>query len=116
MSSPDQPVEFEASGSLSTRAASSDGNVELTIVMPCLNEAETLETCILKALASLRRHNIIGEVVIGDNGSTDGSQGIARHHAELGKDGIRAARSRRDLARGHPRRAGDGRGLADRAQ
>jgi glycosyltransferase involved in cell wall biosynthesis len=52
--------------------------LELTIVMPCLNEAETLETCIKKARGFLERTGIAGEVVIGDNGSTDGSQEIAR--------------------------------------
>lgn len=52
--------------------------LELTIVMPCLNEAETLKTCIDKAMKYLRENNISGEVVIGDNGSTDGSQEIAR--------------------------------------
>jgi glycosyltransferase involved in cell wall biosynthesis len=46
--------------------------------MPCLNEAETLERCIVKALAYLARAGISGEVLIGDNGSTDGSQEIAR--------------------------------------
>lgn len=53
-------------------------DVELTIVMPCLNEAETLEKCIVKARNYLQRAGIAGEVVIGDNGSTDGSQEIAR--------------------------------------
>jgi glycosyltransferase involved in cell wall biosynthesis len=53
-------------------------SVELTIVMPCLNEAETLEKCIIKARSFLERSGISGEVVIGDNGSTDGSIGIAR--------------------------------------
>jgi len=52
--------------------------LELTIVMPCLNEAETLERCIVKAKGYLERSGIAGEVVIGDNGSTDGSQEIAR--------------------------------------
>ena len=52
-------------------------DVELTIVMPCLNEALTLETCIRKAQAFLAESGIRGEVVIGDNGSTDGSQAIA---------------------------------------
>jgi glycosyltransferase involved in cell wall biosynthesis len=51
--------------------------IELTIVMPCLNEAETLKTCIDKAMKYLNDNNISGEVVIGDNGSTDGSQEIA---------------------------------------
>ena len=55
--------------------------VELSIVMPCLNEAETLAACILKAQSYLRRSGVRGEVVIGDNGSTDGSQQIA---AKLG--------------------------------
>lgn len=53
-------------------------SVELTIVMPCLNEAETLETCIIKARSFLDRSGIIGEIVIGDNGSADGSIEIAR--------------------------------------
>ncbi len=52
-------------------------NVELSIVMPCLNEAETLKICIDKAMKYLKENNIKGEVVIGDNGSTDGSQAIA---------------------------------------
>jgi glycosyltransferase involved in cell wall biosynthesis len=52
--------------------------VELSIVMPCLNEAETLEVCISKSRSFLERSGISGEIVIGDNGSTDGSQEIAR--------------------------------------
>ncbi|MGE0405783.1 MAG: glycosyltransferase family 2 protein [Candidatus Korobacteraceae bacterium] len=52
--------------------------MELSIVMPCLNEAETLEACILQAQDALRNSGIYGEVVIADNGSTDGSQEIAR--------------------------------------
>jgi glycosyltransferase involved in cell wall biosynthesis len=51
--------------------------IELSIVMPCLNEAETLAVCITKALGYLERSGISGEVVIADNGSTDGSQAIA---------------------------------------
>ena len=52
--------------------------IELSIIMPCLNEAETLETCIRKAQSYLDRSGVRGEIVIGDNGSTDGSQEIAR--------------------------------------
>ena len=51
---------------------------ELTILMPCLNEAETLETCIVKAKGYLERSGVDGEVLIADNGSTDGSQEIAK--------------------------------------
>ncbi len=50
---------------------------ELTILMPCLNEAETIEVCIRKALGYLAESGVDGEVVIADNGSTDGSQEIA---------------------------------------
>ena len=46
--------------------------------MPCLNEAATLERCIRKAHDFLEQHHIAGEVVVGDNGSTDGSPAIAR--------------------------------------
>lgn len=53
--------------------------IELTILMPCLNERETLETCIRKARRFLEKNGIDGEVVVSDNGSTDGSQGIARN-------------------------------------
>ena len=51
---------------------------ELTILMPCLNEAETLAVCIRKARRFLEEQKISGEVLIADNGSTDGSQDLAR--------------------------------------
>ena len=52
--------------------------VELSVVLPCLDEAETLETVIRKALRSFEELGVHGEVVVADNGSTDGSQDIAR--------------------------------------
>jgi glycosyltransferase involved in cell wall biosynthesis len=52
--------------------------LELTILMPCLNEAETIATCIGKAMAFLHANGIAGEVLIADNGSTDGSRDIAQ--------------------------------------
>jgi glycosyltransferase involved in cell wall biosynthesis len=79
---------------------------ELTILMPCLNEAETLASCIAKARGFLANSGIRGEVLVADNGSTDGSQTLARacgarvaDIAERGygsalKGGIRAARGR----------------------
>lgn len=52
--------------------------MELTILMPCLNEAETVATCVAKARDFLKRAGIHGEVLVADNGSTDGSVGFAR--------------------------------------
>ena len=52
-------------------------DLELTILMPCLNEAETLQLCIKKANQYLKANSVSGEVLIADNGSTDGSQHIA---------------------------------------
>jgi glycosyltransferase involved in cell wall biosynthesis len=82
------------------------GPCELTILMPCLDEAETVATCIGKAFSYLERSGVGGEVLVADNGSTDGSQAIAalagaRVEAIAGKGygsallgGIRAARGR----------------------
>ena len=79
---------------------------ELTILMPCLNEAETIAICIRKARGFLERARIDGEVLIADNGSTDGSTEIATQSgarvARIGQrgygaavlGGIRAARGR----------------------
>jgi glycosyltransferase involved in cell wall biosynthesis len=79
---------------------------ELTILMPCLNEAETLASCIAKAMLFLRRSGVEGEVLIADNGSTDGSQRIAvaagarvvsidaKGYGSALLGGIRAARGR----------------------
>ncbi len=52
-------------------------SLDLTILMPCLNEAETLAQCIEKARRGLERAGVAGEILIADNGSTDGSQAIA---------------------------------------
>jgi glycosyltransferase involved in cell wall biosynthesis len=52
--------------------------VELSVVMPCLNEAETVETCVRKTIGFFEDSGIDGEVIIADNGSTDGSQQLAR--------------------------------------
>ena len=60
-----------------SREPGAEDALELSIVMPCLNEAQTVGTCVRKAQASLERLGIDGEVVVADNGSTDGSQAIA---------------------------------------
>ncbi|WCO00838.1 glycosyltransferase family 2 protein [Psychroserpens ponticola] len=56
-----------------------ESKIELSIVMPCLNEAETLAICITKAQQFLDSNNVKGEIIIADNGSTDGSQLIANN-------------------------------------
>jgi glycosyltransferase involved in cell wall biosynthesis/SAM-dependent methyltransferase len=54
-----------------------DGDIEVSVVMPCLNEARTVSTCVRKARGSLERMGVRGEVLVADNGSTDGSQALA---------------------------------------
>lgn len=61
----------------------SSAKIELSVVLPCLNEAETLQGCIADAKKALRKHSINGEIILADNGSTDDSVKIAR------KEGIR---------------------------
>jgi hypothetical protein len=80
--------------------------VELTILMPCLNEAETIGRCVEKARAFLARAGVEGEVLVADNGSSDGSPGIAaalgarvvavaeRGYGAALRGGIAAARGR----------------------
>ncbi len=63
-------AEFSSTGS-------EDSSLELSILMPCLNEARTVGTCVRKALDYLDQHHVKGEVIVADNGSTDGSQAIA---------------------------------------
>lgn len=51
--------------------------LELSVVMPCLNEAATVKRCIDKAMDFMQRHGVVGEIIVADNGSTDGSQALA---------------------------------------
>src|SRR5215212_511979 len=52
--------------------------IEVSVVMPCLNEADTLALCIEKAQRALAEHGVHGEIIVADNGSSDGSREIAR--------------------------------------
>ena len=54
------------------------GLPEVSVVMPCLNEAETVGACIEKASRAMRDHGIVGEIIVADNGSADDSRAIAR--------------------------------------
>ena len=64
-------------------ASDEERPVELSVVIPCLNEAETIEICIGKANAALKENGIRGEIIVADNGSTDGSQEIAERTGAL---------------------------------
>jgi glycosyltransferase involved in cell wall biosynthesis len=61
-------------------AAAAGADPELSVVLPCLDEAETLATCIDKINGFFATHGVAGEVIVADNGSTDGSQAIAVAH------------------------------------
>ena len=73
----EQIAELRAANSSAPAPATRDEPLELSIIMPCLNEAATVGTCVRKARGFLEENGIAGEIVIGDNGSTDGSQEIA---------------------------------------
>jgi glycosyltransferase involved in cell wall biosynthesis len=60
------------------RTAHSRTGFQISIVMPCLNEAETLAACIRKAQQAIDKSKVAAEIIVADNGSTDGSQAIAR--------------------------------------
>ena len=84
--------------------AVAEGFIEISIVLPCLNEHETVGTCVSKAIACLESAGLRGEVIVADNGSTDGSIEIAeaagarvvhvqdRGYGSALKGGIQAAR------------------------
>ena len=100
-----QPRDRSLSG-IRESGALSAGAVELSILMPALNEAETIEVCIDKAQSFLTRSGVVGEVLVADNGSTDGTRAMAaaknarvvpvseRGYGAALRGGIAAARGR----------------------
>ena len=73
------PPDVNRAGSVASRPAISrdEAAIEVSVVMPCLNEADTLATCIRKARAALEENGISGEIIVADNGSADESIDIA---------------------------------------
>jgi len=71
------PDQSSVTDDTARRSEDKVSDLEVSVVMPCLNEADTLEICIEKAQNALRGHGISGEVIVADNGSTDGSTDIA---------------------------------------
>ena len=61
-----------------TPALRAQAPLEVSVVLPCLNEADTLGRCIEQAQRALKEHGMTGEIIVADNGSVDGSQDIAR--------------------------------------
>ncbi len=59
-------------------SAADSASVEVSVVMPCLNEADTLGTCLAKARTAMEQAGLSGEIIVADNGSTDGSREIAQ--------------------------------------
>jgi glycosyltransferase involved in cell wall biosynthesis len=83
----DRGLAVKAADPESNREASPEP-IELSVVIPCLNEAETIGACVATALRTIGEHNISGEVIVADNGSSDGSTEIA---LEAGASLVRVA-------------------------
>src|ERR1051325_7060813 len=71
-------VEYAESTIMIDRSDEPTGTIELSIVLPCLNEDNTVGICVSKAVGFLEKNNIKGEVIVADNGSADNSAEIAR--------------------------------------
>ena len=85
--------ETHVGGCMASGEAETD-ELDVTVVMPCLNEALTVGKCVDKALMALHDMGVRGEVVVADNGSVDGSPKIVREHGGASfplSDGVTAA-------------------------
>jgi glycosyltransferase involved in cell wall biosynthesis len=79
MDSPHNLLNFNSlAGYVQPSSSEKASTLELSVVMPCLNERETLAACIQKAQSFMAQHGVDGETIVADNGSTDGSQQIAK--------------------------------------
>jgi hypothetical protein len=100
------PIDKDVSEMSNKDCPDTEADIELTILLPCLNEAETIEVCVDKAMSYLARSDLRGEVLVADNGSADGSQQLAmakgarvvpvrdRGYGSALRHGILAARGR----------------------
>ncbi len=75
---PAAPAERAPLARQTHQADDDQGPIELSVVIPCLNEADTLADCIAKAQQAIREHHIEAEIIVADNGSTDTSPDIAQ--------------------------------------
>ena len=71
-------LSFPVEAMVNPGTTGSQETLDVSVIMPCLNESATVGACVTKALQTIERLNLRGEVVVGDNGSTDGSQQIAQ--------------------------------------
>jgi glycosyltransferase involved in cell wall biosynthesis len=97
-------MDFDAEANFSGMMERAEDRVDLSVVMPCLNEKDTVGLCVQKALDAFARYGLRGEVIVADNGSTDGSQQMAaglgarvipvatRGYGSALREGIAAAR------------------------
>ena len=74
------------SETVQTARTETPNGVEVSVVIPCLNEANSLAHCVDKAMKAFREAGLPGEVVVADNGSTDGSIEIAEQRGDHGRD------------------------------
>src|SRR5260221_13178303 len=100
---PDAQAQLSAKDDAST-VPQAEPRLDVSVVIPCLNEANSLAFCVEKAIASFRQAGLRGEVIVADNGSTDGSieipefkgakvlPGSERGYGAALKAGIAAAR------------------------
>src|SRR6266480_3010270 len=73
-------ISFREKSRSETSDSSEFAQIEVSVVIPCLNESRSIGICVNKAIAAFREASISGEVVVADNGSTDGSIEIAEQH------------------------------------
>ncbi len=96
---------LDQTGAEAGEAAVAEPELLVSILMPCLDEAETISACIREALAALAAAGVAGEVVVADNGSTDGSHGLGGRGRRARGRTLPPAATATPWPAGSPRRA-----------